>query len=211
MSAIITTLIDKQDTNEIVRDQISAILAVEIENQRILAIAAGKNSNNFYFSVYTERSRPWESGEMPLVNVLFDRDLFDTKGSSLINKSQPTGTFYIDCYGYKAADENNTGDELASREVDRIARLARNIIMHNGYAYLKLRGLVARRWIIRREKFMPNINQDGAENIIACRLTLEADYIEYSPQTEPENLELLILECKRQDGKVYFTAEYDLT
>jgi hypothetical protein len=212
MTPKITTLIDKQDTYEIVRDQIAAILAIEIENQRVLAIGAGKNPDDFYFSTYIERSRPWEISEMPLVNVLFDNDIFDRKGSGMLKEQKPIGTFHIDCYGTKDATDDNTGDELTSREVDRIARLARNILMHNGYTYLDLQGTVATRYIMRREKFIPNINMEGYENVIGCRLICEVGYVEYSPQTVPENLELLILECKRaQDGKVYFIAEYDLT
>lgn len=215
----IKTLIEKQDTNEIVRDQIAAILAIEVENQKTIATSQAKNPDDFSFSVYVERSRPWETNEMPLVNVMFDNDRFDTKGSGLIKQQHPIGTFYIDCYGYKAADENKTGDELASKEVDRIARLARNIIMYNEYAYLGLgyqelgqgNNLVSKRYIVRREKFMPNINQDGYENIVACRLTLEVEYKEESPQTLPEDFELLIFKCQRNDGKILFTAEYDLT
>lgn len=214
----ITTLIEKQDTNEIIRDQIAAILAIEVENQRQLAISQLKNPDDFSFSVFIERSRPWESREMPLVNVLFDNDRFDNKGSDIIKEQKAVGTFYIDCYGKKAADETNTGDELASKEVDRIARLVRNIIMAGEYTYLGLgyrelgtgNNLVFKRYIMRREKFMPNINQDGYENIIACRLILEVEYKELSPQAIPVDFELMILQCKKEDGQVYFTAEYDL-
>jgi hypothetical protein len=219
LSAKITTLIEKQDTNEIIRDQIAAILAVEVENQRQIAIAELKDPDDFSFLVFVERSRPWESDEMPLVNVLFDNDRFDNKGSDVTKEQKATGTFYLDCYGNKAADETNTGDELASKEVDRIARLVRNIIMAGEYRQLAFgyrelgtgNNLVFKRYIMRREKFMPNINQDGYENIIACRLTLEVEYKELSPQAVPVDLELMILQCKREDGKVYFTAEYDLT
>jgi len=212
MSAKITTLIDKNDTNEIVRDQIAAILAIEIENQKLLAIGAGKNPDDFYFSVYSSRYIPWEVSEMPLVNVHFDNDRFDNRGTDLTKESRATGSFYIDCYANKTANDNNTGDELTSKEVDRIARLSRNILMHNEYTYLALRGLVSKRYIVRREKFIPNINFEGYNSVIACRLVLEVDYIELSPQTVPENLELMVLDCTREsDGKIYFTTEYDLS
>src|SRR5512138_2308869 len=91
MTAKINTLIDKQDNCEIIRDQIAAILAIEIDNQKSLASAAGKNIEDFDFDVYIERSRPWEVitsedgdplGAMPLVNVVFDSDTFGGKNSN---------------------------------------------------------------------------------------------------------------------------------
>lgn len=220
MSALITELIDKQDTNEIVRDQIAAILAIEVVNQRTLAIADGKDPDDYSFSVYIERSKPWESSEMPLVNVLFDNDRFDNKNSNQIDRQRATGTFHIDCYAKKTTTDDNEGDELSSKEADRIARLVRNILMANEYAYLALgyrelgvgNNLVTKRYVMRREKFQPDIRNEAYENIIACRLTIEVEYDEFSPQTEMEDFELLINSCQRSDDdKVLFVTEYDMT
>lgn len=220
MSAIITELIDKQDTNEIVRDQIAAILAVEVVNQRTLAITAGKDPDDHSFSVYIERSKPWEGSEMPLVNVLFDNDRFDNKNSNQIDRQRATGTFHIDCYAKKTTTDDNEGDELSSKEADRIARLVRNILMANEYAYLALgyrelgvgNNLVTKRYVMRREKFQPDIRNEAYENIIACRLTIEVEYDEFSPQTEMEDFELLINSCQRSDDdKVLFVTEHDMT
>ena len=220
MSAKITTLIDKQDSNEIIRDQIAAILAVEIANQKALAIIAGKdNPDDYFFSVYIERSKPWESGNMPLVNVLFDNDRFDNKNSNRVDRQRSVGTFYIDCYATKETTDDNAGDELSSKEADRIARLARNIIMAGEYTYLALgydelgvgNNLVTSRYVIRREKFQPDIRNEAYENIIACRLTIEIEYDELSPQAEMEDFELLIHSCIRDDDKIFFNAEYDMT
>ena len=78
MTALITSLIDKRDNMEIIRDEISAILALEIANQKALALVAGKDEDDFYFRVYTEKTNPWELVEdengkiisqVPLVNV----------------------------------------------------------------------------------------------------------------------------------------------
>ena len=92
-TAKIITLIDKQDNNEIVRDQIAAILAIEEAKQETLAIDAGKEPNDFGFAVFIEKSKPFEiltdntdgkaSGDLKkgLINVLFDNDLFDNKNS----------------------------------------------------------------------------------------------------------------------------------
>lgn len=220
MSAKITTLIDKQDSNEIIRDQIAAILAIEITNQQTLAIAASRDPDDFSFSVYIERSNPWVSNEMPLVNIIFDNDRFDNKNSNRIDRQRAVGTFHIDCYAKKDTTDNNTGDELSSKEADRIARFVRNIIMSGQYIYLALghndlgvgNNIVTSRYIMRREKFQPDIRNEGYENIIACRLTLEVEYDELSPQVEMEDFELLINSCTRSDDdKVYFSTEYNMT
>lgn len=219
MSAKITTLIDKQDSNEIIRDQIGAILAIEIANQRVLATTEGKNPDDYSFDIYSEKSKPFESLEMPMVNVFFDNDRFDNKNSNFVERQRATGTFYIDCYGKKDSTDTGSGDELSSKEADRIARLARNIIMAGEYTYLVLGsrelgtlGIVASRCIVRREKFQPDIRNEAYENIIACRLTLEVEYDEYSPQVEMEDFETLINTCERSsDGKIFFVTEKDMT
>jgi len=218
MSAKITTLINKQDSNEIVRDQLAAILAIEVSNQRALAAIEELDPDDFSFSVYIEHAKPWESSEMPLVNVVFDSDRFDNKNSNTIDRQRATGTFFIDCYAKKETTDCYPGDELSSREADRIGRLIRNIIMAGEYTYLclgtreyPLGGIVSRRYIPRREKFQPDTRNEAYENIIACRLTVEVDYDEFSPQAEMEDFELLINSCKRDDEKVFFSTEYDMT
>lgn len=224
MAALITTLIDKQDTNEIIRNQIAAILALEIANQKTLAIADGKTARDYYFDTYIERLRPFEvltgsdgneNGELKngLVNVSFDNDVFDNKGSDVVGYQKVKGTFYIDCYAHVNRTDSLSGDEATSKESDRIARLARNILMSDIYTYLGLRGIVFRRYIMRREKFLPS-DREGRffENVVATRLTLEVDYQEYSPQTEGVDLESLLLECEiGEDGLVSFEAQFDLT
>lgn len=220
MSALITTLIDKQDSNEIIRDQIAAILAIEIENQQTLAIAVDKDPDDYTFDVYIEKSKPWEAGEMPLVNIIFDNDRFDNKNSNRVDRQHAVGTFHIDCYGRKDTTDDESGDELSSREADRIARFVRNILMAGEYIYLALGyrelgtglNIVTSRYIMRREKFQPDINSETYENVVACRITIEVEYDELSPQAEMEDFELLIHSCIRDDDdKIYFVTEHDMT
>lgn len=219
MAAVITTLIDKQDTCEVIRDQIAAILAVEESSQKELAVIDGQDPLDYAFTVFIERARPWKSSQMPCINIIFDNDRFDNRNSDVIQRQRAVGTFYIDCYATKNNDDSGTADELSSKEADRIARLVRNILMSGEYTYLLLghrelgkgNNIVTKRYITRREKFMPEIRQEGYENIIACRLTVEVEYDEFSPQVEMNDFELLIHSCMRDDDKVYFVAEYDVT
>ncbi len=227
--AEITNLIDKQDNCEIIRDQIAAILATEIANQKQIATDAGKTNPSLWdFAVTTERAKPWdaitdslgkEQGLLKngLVNVYFDSDSLANAGSDLIQKQIVTGTFIIDCYGFKSSVTDGTeisqyGDTLASKEAERVARLVRNILMSAQYMYLKLgrstgANIVQKRLIKRREKFFPMQNNLAMENVVGERLTLEVDYIELSPQEELETLETLIVDCVREDGFIYFTYE----
>lgn len=238
--ARLTSLIDKQDNNEKVRDQIAAILALEIANQKALAIAAGETSRDFNFKVFVERSKPFSAltysttGEPDgnlaegVINVLFDNDVFDNKNSDQTYRQRVKGTFYIDCYAHKNRvegdyeDLNVAGDELTSKESDRIARLARNIIMSATYYQLGLgwkelgkgNNIVFRRNIIKREKFLPQ-DREGKifENIIATRLTLEVEYDEFSPQVDTRDFELIHTDVVRDEigGMVYVEIENDFT
>ena len=223
MAPLIDTLIDKLDNNEIIRNEIAAILAVEIANQRALAVLASKpNPDDWFFNVYIERAKPWEistesdgteGGQMPLVNVFFDNDVFDNKGGNVVEEQKTKGTFFVDCYGFKSRSvADGAGDELSSKEADRIARLVRNILMAAVYTYLNQRTIVTSRFIMRREKLQPDIRQEGFENIIVARITVNVDYNEFSPQATAEQLETLFSEVKLSDtGQVLFDLEVDTT
>ena len=233
--AEILTLIDKQDNNEIIRDQIGAILAIEIANQRAMAVTEGKpNPDEYFFDVTIESTKPLEAlsdpdgienGEIKkgLVNVFFESDTFDNPGGNVVESQNVKGNFIIDCYAHKNStkDENNddaiirNGDELASREADRIARLVRNILMSGVYTYLKLgrdSGLqiVQKRFIVKREKFAPEQQNPVLNNVVGARLTMQVNYVEFSPQVILDTLTTLITECTRtSDGKILF--EYQAT
>lgn len=225
MSAIITQLIDKNDNNELIRDQIAAILAIEIANQRALAVTAGKsNPDDWNFSVYRERSNPWQalddndgkpSGNLKLglVNVFFQEDDFENGGSNPVNYQRARGIFILDCYGHKNAKGSTPGDELASYEADRIGRLARNIIMYSQYTYLELRDIgVEGRYFTRREKLQPDIRDESAHGLVVERLYLRVMYNENSADVPTVDLDLLTSQCTFSDtGEVLFDADFDYT
>lgn len=223
MAAIINQLIDKKDTNEFIRDKLGVILFEEKEEQKVLANGLGKNPDEWDFDVYIERSKPWEIltnqvgqeiGELQkgLVNILFDNDSFDVKGSGNFARQKAEGIFFIDCYAHKNSNPTESGDEATSKESDRIARLVRNILMYANYLYLGMQGVVTRRYIIKREKLQPDIKQEGFENIVVTRVTLKVDYEEYAFEKMPEILEEVYGECKISDtGQIYFDVNYDYT
>jgi len=175
----ISTLIDKQDTFEIVRDQIGAILKIEIANQMQLATDAGKDPNDWKLRIFTERSNPWEEflneevDTSPLVNVWFDNSNFDASKSNVVERQASETVYNIDCYGYgRSRDDGATGqilgDKEASFEVQKALRLVRNILMSAEYTYLGLRGTVWHRMPQSITAFQPQLDARQMQQIVGA-------------------------------------------
>jgi len=219
----IQSLIDKQDTYEVIRDQIAAILLAETTSQQALATGEGKDPDLWAFDVYVERFNPWErwqndrSEGTPIVNVWYESDSTDLGASEMAYRQKHDGLFHVDCYarGVSKADGGTghvPGDKAAVLEAQRVTRLVRNILMASTYTYFGLRKTVWRRFVQNRVIFQPTYNDRPVQQVMAGRLTFAVEFSEYSPQYEGETLELISAQVKRaDDGKVYFTADYDVT
>ncbi len=211
-------LIDKQDTSEIIRDQIAAILVLEVVNQKALAVSAGKDPTLWDLKVYLERSNPWEQYQddnpdiTPIVNVWFDSENFDAKGSNYTERQKTTGTFNIDVHAVGITADNGAGhdpgDRSASIEVQRAVRLVRNILMAAENKYLQLARGIA--W----DRFPQNITVfqvegQSAQKIMGARLAFSVTYNEFSPQITGEIMELLSVNINRNsDGQLLAEADY---
>ena len=216
----LTTLIDKQDNVEIIRDQIAAILVTEIANQQVLAVAAAKDPDDFKLRIFTERSNPWEqflnnqTDRSPLVNIWFDNSNYDPSASNGIERQKTTAVYNIDCYGYgQSADlvagGHTPGDEEASFEVQRALRLVRNILMAAENTYLQLQGLVWQRWPQSITVFQPQIDGRQMQQIVGARLAFRVVFNEFSPQVEAQTLELVSVDVLRaEDGEIVLEADY---
>ena len=85
---MITTLIDKQDNFEIVRDQIVTILKAEVVNQMALAVLAAEDQTLWDLNVTTERFNPIEKflkespDIRPIVTVWVDSASYDRYASN---------------------------------------------------------------------------------------------------------------------------------
>lgn len=223
---MITTLIDKQDNFEVVRDQIAQILANEVAGQKVLAVAAGKDPDDFDLKIFTERSNPWEQflndpppgpERSPIINVWFDSETFPEGVGSTVQRQRADGLFNIDCYGFAVSADveaggHAPGDKAAAIEAQRAFRLVRNILMAATYTYLDLRGVVAQRWPQSAEIFQPEISGRSVQQIVAARLVLRVSYNEFAPQVEPVTLEFVSVDVKRaEDGSVIAETDYDFT
>ena len=220
----ITTLIDKQDNFEVIRDQIVAILVTEIAEQQVLAAAAAKDPDDWKLRVFAERSNPWEqylndpaSDPSPIVNVWYDNSNFDQSGSNISERQKTDGIFNIDCYGYGVSEDDGgtghkPGDREAAYEVQKALRLVRNILMAAEYTYLGLRGLVWQRWPQSITVFQPQIDGRQVQQIVGARVAFRVVFNEFSPQVVAETLEYLSVDVKRaEDGEIVLEADYDYT
>lgn len=218
---MIDALIDKQDNFEIIRDQIAAILATEVDSQKALATAAAKDASLWDFKVYTERSNPWENylndtAELtPTVNVWYDNSNFMDTSSNIVERQTTEAIFNIDCYAVANSSGNiagghNPGDQGAAFAVQRVIRLVRNILMAAEYTYLGLRGLVWQRWTQTVTVFQPQQDRGNVRPVIAARIGFKVKFSEFSPQISGPGLELLSTTVKRtEDGQIVIRADYE--
>lgn len=223
---MITELIDKFDNVEIIRDKIALILASEIANQKIIAIDEGKaNPDEWNFKTFTERSNPIEdflninqnstlSETLPVVNVWFDNYSIEDRSSNTVERQKINGIFNIDIYALGIAKNNQSGghvsgDELANREVQRVFRLVRNILMSSGYTYLDLRGVVSKRWIQSVTAISPDIKTHSIQDVQVIRIAFNVEFNEFSPQYKGQETELITNEIKKnEDGSILANADY---
>lgn len=222
---MITNLIDKFDNMELIRDKIASILANEIANQKQLAIDANKDSNLWNFKVYIERSNPIENflninenatlaDNLPIVNIWFDNYNLEDKNSNTVERQTINGTFNIDIYALGISKNNALsghimGDELANREVQRVFRLVRNILMASSYTYLDMRDIVGKRWIQTVTAFQPDSSGKDMQQVQAIRVSFIVQFNEFSPQYQGQSLELISNELKRnEDGSVIANVDF---
>ena len=218
---MIPTLIDKQDTVEIVRDQIGAILASEAASQRQLAIDGGKDESQWTFKTYIERSNPWADfldatePQPPVINVTLESVDYDMGTSTIVGKYTGTSAlFHVDCYGHGIAanqtgDGHTIGDEMAALEAQRAARFVRNVFASAYYIYLGMQGTVHRRWIEGITFLQPSFEGRELQQVVAARMAFRVEFNELAPQHVGETLELISATVKRKEtGEIYFVGDY---
>jgi hypothetical protein len=214
MPAQILELIDKVDNAEIIRDQIAAILTVELANQALLSGGQPQPS------VFIERANPWGQFltptpiTQPLINVWWDSSTFDESTSNVVERQTAAAVYNIDCYACSVsqddgADGHLPADEEAARAAQRTVRLARNILMAGAYTYLGLRGLVWKRFPQTISMFQPQIDNHAAQRVVGARLALQVHFNEFSPQVAAVVLETLMIDIFRKEtGELLFQAQY---
>jgi len=221
---MIPTLIDKQDTFEIIRDKIASILVAEIASQQALAVAAGEDPDLWKVRIYKERSNAWEqwladspADTSPICNVWFDNSNYDQSAGNVAKRQKSTSVYNLDCLGYGVSEETETGhtpgDQVAAEESQRAFRLIRNIIMASEYTYLGLRKTVWKRWPLTVRAEQPEYQAQANKHITAVRFALQVEFNELSPQGTESVLEQINATVRQDaDGEqVMIEAEFDTT
>lgn len=218
---MIDELIDKQDSFEIVRDQIAAILVTEINNQMQLAIQEGKDPNDWKLRIFKERWNPWEQwlddqdDVSPIVNISYDNSNFNSGSSNIVERQKSETIFNIDCYGYGLSEDDVSGghipgDREANFEVQKAIRFVRNILMAAEYTFLGLQGLVWHRWPQSIVSFQPQLDGRQMQKIAGARIQFMVWFNELSPQVKGGTLELLsVTVYESGTGEILINPEYD--
>lgn len=166
MSAKIEGLIN-ESSFEVVRREISAILAVEIANQWSESNALPPNTpGKLKFNkptVFEELTKKGDRTLLPMINVIVGTQSND--GDDLTFYKGDT-TYYIDCY---TSAPGNDGS-LSMKQTHRLAGLVAKILMSGHYKALGLPGIVLRREL--RDIRFAEPNETGAESVTSVRVEL---------------------------------------
>lgn len=199
-------LLCEPDNIECIRDQIGAILAVEVDNQYKLAKEKeDPNARDYKIGVYVENDDPLQfvdagKNPFPLVNITL-ASAEKSSGSSSVNKHIMSATFLVDVYATGNTDGDADAGMRATKKAWKTARIVRNILCAENNAYFKLRGIVTGRDIVRFEAGNP-ANPQSSMRVKIVRITLNVDYIEGVAMSECEQLELIHAAISDEDGSV---------
>jgi hypothetical protein len=128
--ALITDPIQTQNF-ELIREQIAAILAIEIDNQGVLTYDPSLQQ----MKVFVEAINPEDKTDLPLVNVSYvDGAYGDLKVYDGSNKG--VYQYNIDVYTNAKQTDDNRGDYLSAVLLQKILGICRTIIDHPAYKIL---------------------------------------------------------------------------
>lgn len=199
-------LLSEPDNIEYIRDQIGAILSLELANQFALAHeAAGPTARDYNIGVYIENDDPLQlvdagASPFPLVNLTLV-STEKTSGSTNFNKHIMSATFLLDVYATGNIESGEDAGMRASLKAWKTARIIRNILCAEDYAYFKMRGIVNGRDIVKFEAGSPS-NTNSAIKVKIVRITLNVDYIEGVAISEGKALELIDATISDENGRV---------
>jgi hypothetical protein len=172
-------LIDTPDNVERVRDQIAAILSLELQNQTVIAEEEGNPySADYDIKIYVENARPYDTtGDeiISLVNIVL-QEITAPHSNPRIGDQKEQAIFHIYCI----ANGNNIGDFQDDRSATfrawKIMRLVRRILMSEPYTYLGIRKIVTSRTFTKMEAGTPNVQAAQAFTVI--RASFEVQFTE---------------------------------
>lgn len=175
MSNLIFTTIPQQNF-EHVMNRIGEILRDELDNQ-----ASYGNNTDFECSVYRERDIPFNTGETPAVNIMFDRVDYELQSQT---RTEGLYRFIIEVTRNAKGNNDTAGDTLAMIKCQRLVGVIRAIIMNPKYVRLGFDpGFIMNRHIQNIEFGKP-IRQDSSHMVMG-RITMVVKMMETTELSTP--------------------------
>lgn len=208
MNAMINERLNDASNLEIIRDQISGIISIEMGAQYNYAIAdEDPVAEDYHVKVTVENNEPLNmtSGtyDVPLINISVDHTEYGN-GSSNVNTSIREAVFNIDCY-----QTGNYSGKFAGRTATikawKLARCVQKILDSDAYTYLLLRGIVQTKHIGEVKAGAPE--SDAAMQVCIVRISLIVTYNERAPQTSGSGMEILPVSISDDNGQVVIDIE----
>lgn len=205
MIAQITERLNEPDNIEIIRDQIAAIIKLEMDNQYDLAVADDDPvMDDYHCEVLIQNDEPLSAGGdrdlFPCVNVVYDKSDADNAGSASVNKSKQTAVFFIDCYQSGNSSGIFAGRNAALKAM-KLARCVRKILDSDAYTYLKLRGIVGGVQIVKQDVGSVGMTE-SAGKVVLDRLTVNVSYDCDAPVQNGEMMEIMPVVISDENGQV---------
>lgn len=174
--AAINSIIPQQNF-EIIRDQISIILGLELTNQNAL------DSTYIVPGIAIERVVPIDDTEIAYINICLSKASYESQTPRLQHGNY---TYYIDVYANSPANDGKTGDMIAKTIVQRTIGKCRSILQNPAYNTLG---------------FVPNTipgGYAGIENVSVSGFVMTDNV--YTPDALANILGRIILQVKCVEG-----------
>lgn len=172
------------DNIEVIRDQIAALLFLDLQKQYELAVdAEDLNAQDYKVAVYVENDDPLqyvddevpESNPFPCVNVSLDSSNA-SNATAGVNVQKFAAQVLVDCYATGNTSSDADFGTKASLKAWKVARLVRRILRAEPNTYLRMRGVVGGiSW--KFQAGSPSQSQ-SAINVKMVRITLTVEYAE---------------------------------
>jgi hypothetical protein len=153
-----------EQNNELIRDQIGAILTLEFENQA----ANYYNTDCEGVTFFVERLVPIGAEEQPFVNVSLDQGQYGNKHQG---GSDGTYNFWIDVFASSKSIAENRGDKLAGIKAQRLAGICRAILEDPIYKHLSFgAGFIMKTMVTSIEMLVLNPSGQDTKSSRVCRM-----------------------------------------
>lgn len=178
------TLQSNPDNIEVIRDQIAALLALDLEHQFELAVEDNDpNAADYDVDVFVESDDPLqyvdddtdESNPFPCVNVSLDSSSA-SNATAGVNAQKFAAQVLVDCYATGNTSSDADFGTKASLKAWKVARLVRRILRAEPNTYLRMRGVVG--GISWKFQAGSPSQSKSAINVKMVRITLTIEYAE---------------------------------